>query len=154
MKPGQMMENAIWLTGMESPADRARYEADIRRSFEALAQEHNVLIGPVSWVAKQPGAERVPPVPDHVSGPDVRLLVAEAAILCRRPFIVMHGGFLGQLDPVDLARLRAITKRAYARANPDAFPLSDSLCDSTIEKLGPEAAIDAVRQAVDSQAIH
>ena len=154
MRPGDIIENAIWLTGTETPDLRKRYEADVVNSIKAVADERGYIVGPVTWTEKNPGDDRCPPVPHHIQGPNVRLLVAEAPVLCAAPFIALAGSFLAQLDPVDLARLRAITRRAYRLANPGAAPLSDSLCDRTIERLGPEAAIDAVRQAVDSQAIH
>jgi hypothetical protein len=106
------------------------------------------------WAEKKPGDDRVPPVPEHVSGPDVRLLIAEAKVFCRLPHIVAPGSFLLELDGPDLRRLRELTRRAHGRCNPQAPVLSDAECDSVIEELGPEAAREEVRRAVDSGTVH
>jgi hypothetical protein len=150
--PGDVLENSIWLSGTETPEDRKRYEEDVQRSIAELADSHRVITGPVMWAEKRPGDDRVPRVPDHISGPDVRLLVAEAKVFCRLPHIA--GSFLLELDGPDLRRLREITRRAHARYSPRAPVLSDAECDAVIEELGPEAAREEVRRAVDTGTVH
>lgn len=61
----------------------------------------------------KPGDERVPGVPDHIQGQDVRLLVGEALVLGRKTVLKLNS-FLNDLDPKDLTRLRQITLQVAA----------------------------------------
>ena len=56
----------------------------------------------------------------------------------------MTNNFLAELEPSDLARLRRITRAAYARAFPWRRPLTDRQADTIICDLGPEAALDSL----------
>ncbi|MFQ5619450.1 MAG: hypothetical protein ACE5FR_10790 [Rhodospirillales bacterium] len=61
--------------------------------------------------------------------------------------------FITDLDPVDLRRLREITRRIHARDFPHLPVLTDHQCDVVIETVYPKAraaeAIRAVREAVN-----
>lgn len=153
MKLGDTLENAVWLTGAEPPKMREDFERRVRESFVDEAHKRGFVLSPLLFHVKRPGEDRVPDVPDHITGPDVRLLVAECRIVARLPELKPNS-FLGDLDPVDLDRLRAITRNAHRQDNPKAPGLTDAECDRVIEEIGPEAALDAVRRAVDSQTIH
>ena len=103
MKPGDHVEFAIWLTGEETE-DQVRDFKTVQLEKVRLNTErqHLVEIGPWEFTIKRPGEERVPPVPDHVHGPDVRLLIAEAKVgNYKRPVIVKQSGFVEDLTKED-----------------------------------------------------
>lgn len=153
MRPGDILENAIWLTGTEMPDLIQRYKDECGESLRTAAADAGFLMAPIIWTEKRPGDERVPTVPDHIQGPDVRLLVAEAKVLCRAP-IINSNSFLLDLDHKDLGRLREITRRQHAKSCPGAVSLTDQQCDAIIEEIGPQAAYDVVRNAVDTRTLH
>lgn len=131
MKIGDLAECAIWLEGTESEAMLAQWAKDCPYMM-AHSQEPVLRLGPVDFEIKRPGQDRVPPVPDHIKGPDVRLLVATAEVLGFEP--VRKQSFLNELGEADLMRLRKATRKAHGRELPDA------VCDQLIERLGPVAA--------------
>lgn len=150
VKVGDVVETAMWLCGRETPEQRQAFEDDVRAAMLRAQDEHGVVLGAVVYVEKRPGDDRVPPVPDHIAGPDVRLLVAEAKAICAMPhFDLAESRFVDELEPDDLARLRKITRDGYARMMAQhGFtmpPLTDRQCDTIISDLGPEAALDALR---------
>lgn len=150
---GDVLECAIWLSGMEPEEMLARWkDVDCPGSLCAAADGREILTGPISFTVKRPGDDRVPSPPDHISGPDVRLLVAEAVVIGHR---TLDGGssFLLDLEPDDLARLRAVTRRAYAKVHPGGA-LSDAECDMAINRTGPDAALAVLRSAVDARSLH
>lgn len=151
---GESFETAIWMTGTETEDMRNACVADMRTAFYRMATENGVTISPPIFHVKQPGDERVPPVPYDVSGPCVCLLVAEAMIVGYAPANSPAGSFVQDLDAIDRERLRGITRRAHQRVNPNAARLTDAQCDAYAEQVGPESAATAIRQAVDSQAVH
>ena len=144
MKVGDYIESAIWVTGDESPSTRTRYEQDVRQAVSDLCSEEGFEYGPITFTEKRPGDDRVPPVPDHVQGSRVRLLVGEALILCKS-VTTSEGSFVANLDKKDLIRLRAITRNGLAKQRPD-YVMSDSECDQYIEQYGPEAAVETLRK--------
>ena len=106
--------------------------------------ENNVIVGPFKFEEKHPEEDRVPKVPDHVSGPDVRLLVGEAKTLVGSSLIEKESGFVTDLSHEDRETLRGLTRRAHSRRNPGDW-LSDKNCDQVIEMLGPEVAVKNLR---------
>lgn len=153
MKPGEVLETAIWLDGTETTELIARYKEDCHECIRLAADEHKVLFSPIEFTEKKPGEDRVPPVPGHIHGPDVRLLIAEAMVLCHAPQIITRS-FLMDLDPKDLERLRQITRRVHAKDRPRGALLTDAQCDAIIEEIGPQAAYETVRKAVDDRVLH
>lgn len=151
MKPGDIAEVAIWLTGTETPDLFERFKNDCEQALIKDAANHKVAVGPITWSILRPGDERVPAVPDHIHGPDVRLLVGEAKVGYRPDYSIMPAsGFTADLDKNDLARLRKLTRRAHARRHP-GDRLSDRHCDQIIEALGPTVAVRTLR---DGEAVH
>jgi hypothetical protein len=147
MKPGEQIELAIWLTGTETPEHIKRFkEIDAPAIAKATEQQNGVAIGPLRFTIKKPGDDRVPKVPDHIKGPDVRLLVCEAETYDAPPSVISVGGlgFIHDLTPEDLARLRKLTRRAHAKVSP-GDRLSDKHCDTIIESLGPDVAVRTLR---------
>lgn len=151
MKIGDTIEAAYWLSGDETADDLALLADDARLSIDRCAE--GFVVGPLRAITKYPGDDRVPEVPDNVHGPDVRLLVVEADALTRLP-VLRANSFIGELDPVDLTRLREITRQAHLAKNKGASPLTDAECDDVIEAIGPESAAQTVRAAVDSHMVH
>lgn len=141
MKIGDSIESAIWITGDESQSIRKQYEQDVQQAIDDLCAEEGFEHGPVSFTEKRPGDDRVPPVPDHIQGSRVRLLVAES-IITGTAIPTSHGSFVANLENKDLLRLRLITRRT------SKIPLTDEECDKIIEEIGPEAAVETLRKNV------
>lgn len=142
MKPGDVLEYAIWLDGTETKELKDRFEGDLRTALASIP----AITGPLIMTEKKPGEERVPKVPDHLQGPDVRLLVGEAAVIdLIEPD---EGNFVGDLEPKDLERLRTILRRVHQSYNPGKPELSMEKCDEYINRNGPDAALEALREQV------
>jgi hypothetical protein len=139
VKVGETLQTAIWLTGTETPELRERYEKDVTESLLSVSSGSGFVVGPIYCTELKPGEDRVPPVPDHIQGPDVRLLVVEA-VLVAELLEIDNRGFIGELTDEDLAALRRITR---ARSK---YPLSDTDCDDIINELGPDSAVAALKQ--------
>lgn len=149
MRPGDVLETAMWLDGRETEEQMAMHRKVCQQAIARGQEEEGVVIGPIKWVEKYPGDDRVPEVPKGIQGPNVRLLVAEAKVVCMAPHVPLPGSFLLDLDKKDLARLREATRRVWRKDNPHAPDLSDSECDQIIEECGPRAALEQVKHMVD-----
>lgn len=130
---GDLAECAIWITGEETEVMLRQWRAD---ATYLMANGHDPVLklGPLTFEIKRPGAERVPPVPAQISGPDVRLLIATAEVLGFET--VKRASFIGDLGPADLSKLRAVTRRQHGHRG----PLTDAMCDQIIDRVGPVAA--------------
>jgi hypothetical protein len=84
MKLGDLAEYAIWVDGTETEQMLRQWKADCGFMM-ASSHEPKLKLGPVAFEIKKPGEDRVPKVPDRLTGPDVRLLVATAEVLGLRP---------------------------------------------------------------------
>lgn len=139
--PGDMFEMAIWLNGEETPENVKRWKEETCKNAVSDAEaEHNVIIGPVSFLIKRPGEDRVPQVPDHIKGIDVRLLVAQATVFAFKPTLNDGPGFIHDVEPNDLAVLRKATREAHSKRYPGQR-LNNKQCDQIINSLGPEVAL-------------
>jgi hypothetical protein len=154
MKLGDLAVSAMWLDGRETPAQHRAHEQVCEAAMRMAEKTHKVMLGPISYVEKRPGELQVPPVPGNIAGPNVRLLVAEAKVLAKQPEILPPRSFLLDLDLKDHMRLRTITKRAHRRASPTEPLLTDAEADRIIEQFGPDAAIEALKQAVNARTLH
>ncbi len=135
MNIGDVVNSAIWLSGKETPIIRAQYEQDVIESIGCLCCEHGFLHGPVVFTEKHP-MDNVLPVPSHISGPNVRLLIGESTVT-ERAVMTSEGSFVAQLEYKDLKKLRKIIRKYR--------PLNNRECDEIIEEIGPEAALDTLR---------
>ncbi|KKK73777.1 hypothetical protein LCGC14_2890380 [marine sediment metagenome] len=147
LSPGDVLEVAIWMTGEEPDHLKGRFERDLWTNFASMADAENVIIGPLMMTEKRPGEHRVPVVPDNVHGPDVRLLVGEAAVVGYTP-VEAEGCFVADLEPRDLERLRTILRRVHQAYNPGKPELTTEKCDEYININGPDAALAALREQV------
>jgi len=142
---GDTLEAAIWLDGRETVLERSRFVLDAEDALYQAGARHGRVLGSVRWSEKRPGDDRVPPVPEHIQGPNVRLLVAEATVVNVVGVERALPGFAHDLELDDLARLRRVTRRQYRREYPDQPELTDRQCDTLINDLGPAAAVDTLR---------
>lgn len=147
LRPGDVLESAIWMTGEEPDHLKRRFEDDVRTKLVTMADENNVIIGPLIMTVKRPGEERVPAVPDTVHGTNVRLLVGEARVVADM-FVSDEGAFVADLEPKDLERLCVILRRVHQEYNPGKPELSIEKCHEYINKNGPDAALAALREQV------
>ena len=145
---GQVFEAAGWFVG-EPPE---QMKADLRRQINLAAETHGVVFGPVTFRVLAPGDERVPEPPKHLPR-GVRLLVAEAAVVAIGSGVAAQS-FIADLDPIDLERLRTITRQAHRRHNPNAPQLTDMEVDVIIDEVGRGSAMKALKAAVDSGTVH
>lgn len=88
MKVGDVVELAVWLSGRETMDQYLRFAQDCKQAVLTGAYENNVTCAPIVWSIKYPGEERVPAVPDNISGPNVRLLIAEAEVV-KAGFVIL-----------------------------------------------------------------
>src|SRR6266849_5685169 len=124
MKPGDLAEFSIWINGTESETMLRQWKTDVAYMM-SQAHEPKLKLGPVSFEIKRPGEDRVPQVPDHIAGPEVRLLIATAEVLGFE--IAKRASFLDEIEERDLVKLRKITRRQHGK-------LSDEQCDQLIER--------------------
>ena len=135
--------------GVQAPEQIERWKTEHCAGVIKRAEtQHRVLIGPLEFAIKRPGEDRVPPVPDHIQGPDVRLLVGEAKVVYRPDYTIVHyTGFVADLPKRDLMRLRRLTRQAHAKTHP-GDRLTDRHCDQVIESLGPDVAVMTLRNGM------
>ena len=150
---GSYFETAMWLTGYETPEMLERFKRDCQAAMDFRAEQDDIIMSPLVFTEKAPGSPRVPQVPAHISGPNVRLLVAEATVIAHRN-VAIPRSFVADLDRVDLMRLRERTRRAHRSGNPQAKRLTDDECDAIIEEIGPDSAANVVRDAVNDRTLH
>lgn len=154
MNVGEELETAIWLDGKETEEDLRRFvEVEVPRFYQQAQHQTGLVFGLVEWATKRPGEDRVPPVPDHISGPDVRLLIANAQAVDYVPDDAPLQPWFLELDPVDLKTLRILTRRLWKKRDASANPTNQQV-DNMINKIGPKAAMDALKEAIDSKSIH
>jgi len=148
MKPGDLAEWAIWLSGKETEEHMHHFkEVVIPNVIKRTEQERGVKLANVRFVIKKPGEDRVPKVPDHISGPDVRLFVFVADVhpADSKPVIAKEEpGFVNDLKPEDQQRLREIARRMHKRANPALPRLKDHECDRIINMVGPDVVLKQI----------
>lgn len=145
MKAGQVAEIAIWLNGAETDEHLRRWkEEEIPAIMQRTAENYGVSLGPVQFKELRPGQDRVPQVPNHIHGIDVRLLVAEAPVVPKAVYAAKAAtSFVNDLTKTDLAKLRNITRHAYFKKN--KVRLGDKECDAVIDQLGVEVAMRDLR---------
>lgn len=151
---GMPIEVSVWLTGRETPNQIDAFKKDCAEEVTAFGVMNNVVMGAPVFTEKRPGEDRVPQVPLHIHGPDVRMLICEALVVAERTMIVKSSGFVQDLDLVDLAKLREITRRAHQKARPIEMPLTDVQCDAIIEELGPTAALRTLGADMGTEALN
>ncbi len=147
-KIGDIIEWAYWMTGEETQGDLQDFTEATRMAFKSHEIEEHVMLSMPEAHVVRPGEERCPPVPDHIHGADVQLLVFESRILLDLPG-EKESRFADELEKDDFNRLAKITREHYARRFPRFPPLTDGQVRTVINDLGPDAALDALRGYVE-----
>jgi len=142
MKLGDVIENAIWMTGDESVDLKAKYRNDVLGTMDDLCEREGFIHGPITMHELRPGDDRCPEVPSHIHGSRVRLLVVESTLVTK---LVVDSvpSFVDNLERADLVKLRKITRDRVAKDLKRI--ISNKECDEIIEMLGPDAAVSALR---------
>jgi hypothetical protein len=147
VRSGDVIEAALWFDPSRLSQETSARLA-IERALHDCADEANAIVGPPRWEILTPGDRRLPDPPaDAPRG--VKCLVGHCIVLAladERP----ARRFALELDANDLARFRAITRRAWAARYPSDPPLTDHECDDWIERYGPDAAANVVRRACNA----
>jgi len=140
---GEVIVNSIWMTGDEPEGMKERYKKDILDSFDVLCRKEGFVHGPITMYEKRPG-DGIVPVPDHIQGSKVRLLILEAELVEKLVVASEPTSFVSNLDRADLVKLRKITRDRGAKDLKRI--ISNKECDEIIEELGPDAAVDTLRK--------
>ncbi len=147
--PGDIFETAVWMTGDELEGLKDKFADDVRAYLAEMASATGLIMGPLILIEKKPGEDRVPSVPDYIHGSDVKLLVGEAQVIGET--FVNEGAFVADLELKDLERLRMILRRVHQFYNPGKPELSQEKCDEYINRNGPDAALEALREQVGAK---
>jgi hypothetical protein len=132
----------------DSELIKAFKEGDAEKVLANSAAKHECKLGPVRFYELRPGEGQAGHPPKDFMGDNVRLLVAEADVVAMLPRAPRQS-FITDLDPRDLERLRASTRRGAMRAG---LILTNEQCDDIIERNGPEIAQRLLRELVDNRA--
>lgn len=143
MQIGDVITNATWITGDEPAGMKEQYIKDILGTFDHKCKTEGFIYAGVTLFEKHPEDHDVPPVPDHIQGSNVRLLVIEATIVDKL-IIETKGSFINELERKDLMRLRKITRDRGVKDL--GRIISNAECDEVIEELGPDAALATLRK--------
>lgn len=159
MKIGDVIESAIWMDGRETTEQKNYHMQCVCQALDDFSSENGFTIGPVTFVEKLPGGDRAPKVPKHIetSTDDmsrIRMLVGETKIHSRIPIVQLtENTLVASLGETDLNRLREITRTAY-RKHVKGGSLTNAECDAVIEELGPDVAIQTLRDEVSTSLYH
>lgn len=145
LKQRDTAELAVWISDDDPPGKLEWWKTlEAPRLFAESAQAAYVRLGPLRWYELQPGEGRAGTPPDCIQGQNVRLLVADADVIGRVPIPEPQSLFTQDLEPADLEKMRAATRRAYgpvvASDGKTLRQLRDDECDKIINAVGPEAA--------------
>lgn len=150
LKIGDILPAALWYNPWQ-PQDYDRAKEGITETLGLVAENDGVTISPVTFEVLEWNDDRLPEPPKWAHN-GVKCLLGEAVITGYVSDIKVTS-FLADLDKKDLERLRDIQRRVHRKYYPGEV-LTDAQCDSLIEQIGPEAAFDAVKRAVDSGSVH
>jgi hypothetical protein len=139
---GDIVHNAMWITGDEPEGMKEKYKKDVEGTIDDLCKREGYEHGAILAIEKRPGDYQVPPVPDHVQGSRVRLLVLEAKLV-KKIVLGEKPSFVKNLDRKDLAQLRWITRKAALKNFKKS--IGNIECDEIIEELGVDVALSTLR---------
>ncbi len=142
---GEFLEFAEWIRGPGEAGEAIARMTEVAIAYEEL---YGLVVLPFTVEVWGLDHERCPPPP-----PDGR---AKAMLVCwsvikAKP---ISSPFTSDLDPMDLVRLREITRQVAMTIDPGSDPLTDIECDSIIDETAPRSAEKTLRQAVDSKMVH
>lgn len=151
MKVGEVLESpGIWLDGTETQEQLHHWKTSVigNEVTELTEERLGVVLGPWEFKEYTPLDDRVPPVPDHIKGPNVRLLVGETQVMGHKPQPAQKDSrFIWELDSKDLERLRKITRKAFVKH--EGRSPTQLEVDDIINRFGPESALATLRTETD-----
>lgn len=133
-KPGQLRQCSLWYL---TPEQRTKAQAMLQAEFDEMQGLYGVVCGPVKFYDMDASDNRISGKPPELGA---RVLVAEAEVIGLMPMPAEDAGFIANLAPADLERLRKATHRAYKKTHPGSAPLRQDTIDRIIGKLGPDVA--------------
>lgn len=131
---GEWRQAALWFNGDEQ---KGKAERVLRNMLSLDAQTLGVDLGEVELEVIDANSQRLNGAVPPESGAQVLAAYAEVIGL---KTTIEDAGFLANLEPDDLERLRKATRRAYLKANPGAISPSQSDLDAMVGRLAPETA--------------
>ena len=137
MRPqiGQFRHVSLWFCGDEQ---KRKAETVLRAALLADEISAGIVLGPVEFdvvAADDLRLQGAKPIEDGA-----QVLAAFAEVLDFRAMPVEDAGFITNLAPADLERLRKATVKAYRKANPGGSRLTQDQIDRVLGRLGPEVA--------------
>jgi len=147
VKPGDTLEFSVWYNAAKILDPEFRFGDQCTEPMANICLSAGLKLGAVTYEVLQPGDERVPAVPrwlESVPGVLPRLLVATG--VAEFPSSLESAGLVNDLDPKDLERLRAITRRKHQEFFPGAPVFKDHECDTMINAMGEQVVLETLRQ--------
>ncbi len=142
MKTGDVLEHSWWMTGTEDDAFVAKFAADAKEAFATVAKNEGFTLEQPIGYELRPGDPRTPPVPDHISGPAVTLMVIECQVGEKVHHLTKVSRFTDELDKADLKRLLKIT---YGAARKIGRQLTRAEALDAVNEVGEIAALELLR---------
>lgn len=139
MQKGDTAQLARWFCAEDGEAEKKKWlHEGCAAHMDQSAEYYGVTLGDVEFRELSPGDEEAGYPPDDRSGTDWVLVVGEAPVTGKRPY-VKQKTFIQDLDLKEIKALRDVTRTVYARYNPAGMTfLSDEACDEIIEGLSAD----------------
>lgn len=137
---GQYRIVSLWFNGEQQREAARKFLKNLLELDEINA---GFVLAPVEYEVLNANDPRLNDAKPPESGAQV--LVATAQILDMKAMPAKDAGFIANLEPHDLERLRKATVRAYKKAYPGGSPLTQDQIDKLVGKLGPETAARITR---------
>ncbi len=141
---GDILEFAFWVTGEETEEEIHAMAEQADKRMSDVMRDDNIMLAKCGVVELKMGDERLPELPNHIHGPDVRCLIFEARVLLDLP-APSKSRFADELEKDDFRRLSVINQTAYSRLFPNAPPLTHGQQKTIINGIGEEAVLDVLR---------
>ena len=139
MQKGDTAQLARWFCAEDGENEKQKWmRGGCAAHMDQSAEFYGVVLGDIEFRELSPGDEEAGYPPGDRSGTDWVLVVAEAPVTGKRPYVA-EKTFIQDLDLKDLKALRDVTRTVYARYNPvSTMHLSDEACDEIIEGLSAD----------------
>lgn len=139
MQEGDTAQLARWFCAEDGEDEKRKWMmSGCKAHMDQSAEFYGVMLGDVEFRELSPGDAEAGYPPDDKSGTDWVLVVGEAQVTGKRPYVAQKT-FIEDLELKDLKALRNVTRTVYARYNPASVSfLSDEACDEIIEGLSAD----------------
>ena len=140
MKIGDILEPASMWYNADHPKEKEAAERGIESVLTMMAEEDNVVIGPIEWETLDPMSPRLPEPPGIFQG-TIRCRVGYAYVVAHKE---TGYSMSGDLSDEDRETMRIATRKKWAQVHGEI--LSDEDCDKLLDQVGPEAAAETIHQ--------